>query len=296
VIAVLLLGAGIGLGLFVVLRSLWTPTPPLGEALSRLDQPAPRRDLDAAPPAPPLERLVARVAPGLVRATAARQADLRVTGRTAERHAAEKLTATVIGLALPPVLAVVAGLGGVTVALAPVLLASLFFGIGGWVLPDLSLRDAAARRRTELRHALSSYLDLVNVVLAGGAGVETALEAAADAGDGWAFAQLRAALARSRVLRRSPWQCFADLGDELGVVELSELSASVRLAGEQGARIKASLSAKAASLRGHQLAEVEASAQAASERMALPTVLLFVGFLLFIGYPAVSQILGGSGL
>ena len=42
--------------------------------------------------------------------------------------------------------------------------------------------------------ALSSYLDLVDVVLAGGAGIETALEAAAEAGDGWAFAEIRGAL------------------------------------------------------------------------------------------------------
>ena len=96
-------------------------------------------------------------------------------------------------------------------------------------------------------------------------------------------------------MRCSPWQCLSELGDELGIVELQELSASLRLAGEQGARIAASLSAKAASLRGHLLARAEASAQSASERMALPTVLLFTVFLLFIGYPAVAEILRGSG-
>ena len=69
----------------------------------------------------------------------------------------------------------------------------------------------------------------------------------------------------------------------------------MQLAGQQGARVRASLAAKAASLRGHQLAAVEAAAHSASERMALPTVLMFVGFLLFIGYPAVAEILGSSG-
>jgi Flp pilus assembly protein TadB len=228
-------------------------------------------------------------------AGAGRGADLRVAGWSAARLAAEKLTAALAGLALPAVLGILLAVGGVAAPPGAVLLAAGALAAGGWLLPDLTLRDVARRRRTEMRTALSSYLDLVNIVLAGGAGIETALEAAADAGDGWAFGELRSALARSRVLRMSPWACFAELGDELGVTELSELAASVRLAGEQGARIKASLAAKASSLRGHQLAEVEEAAQSATERMALPTVLMFTGFLLFIGYPAVAEILGGSG-
>jgi len=156
------------------------------------------------------------------------------------------------------------------------------------------LRDRARARRAAFVHVLSGYLDLVTVVLAGGAGVETALQAAAEAGDGWAVAELRGALVRARSLRRSPWDEFAALGRALAVPELVELAASVRLAGEQGARIRSSLAARAASLRGHQLARVEADAQSATERMALPTVLLFLGFLVFIGYPAVAQLLGGG--
>ncbi len=181
---------------------------------------------------------------------------------------------------------------GVAVPVGVVVVVALVAACGGFVLPDLLLRDAARHRRRAFSSALSSYLDLVNVVLAGGSGTETALEAAAEAGDGWVFVELRGALSRSRALRRSPWDCLADLGDELGVAELQELAASVRLAGQQGARVRASLAAKAASLRGHQLARIEAAAQSASERMALPTVLLFTGFLLFIGYPAVVEILG----
>jgi Flp pilus assembly protein TadB len=295
VIAPLALGALAGVGLLVVVRALWIRPVPLVDVLTVLDRRTePRSSLDEVR-RPFGERAVEQVAPWLVAAARRRSADLRVTDRTPQRHAAEKLASTLAGIGLPPLLAVVMAAGGVAAPLPTVLLAALALGFGGWMLPDLSLRDAAARRRRQLRHALSSYLDLVDVVLAGGAGVETALEAAADAGGGWAFGELRTALARSRVLRRSPWSCFAELGDELGVVELVELAASVRLAGEQGARIRSSLSAKAASLRGHQLAEVEAAAQSASERMAVPTVLMFAGFLLFIGFPAVAEILGGSG-
>ena len=57
--------------------------------------------------------------------------------------------------------------------------------------------------------------------------------------------------------------------------------------------MRASLAAKGASLRAHELAEAETAAQAATERMSLPVVLLFAGFLAFVGYPAVEHVLTG---
>jgi hypothetical protein len=51
--------------------------------------------------------------------------------------------------------------------------------------------------------------------------------------------------------------------------------------------------AKAASLRSHELAAAEAEAESASERMNLPIALLFLGFLIFLGFPAVERILTG---
>jgi Flp pilus assembly protein TadB len=218
--------------------------------------------------------------------------DLAVLDRSVDRHAVEKLTTAValfgiplvlqlalvaIGSPLPPPVAL--GLGSIGL-------------VGGFFVPDLTIRSQAARRRDAFRHALSSYLDLVNVLLAGGAGIETALEAAAEAGDGWAFVEIRRTLLRARASRRSPWACFSELGERLGVDELLDLSASVQLAGEQGARVRGSLAAKAASLRAHQMARIEADAQSASERMGLPTVLMFVAFLMLLGYPAVQQIAG----
>jgi tight adherence protein C len=73
------------------------------------------------------------------------------------------------------------------------------------------------------------------------------------------------------------------------------LAASVSLAGTEGAKVRASLAAKAASLRTHELAEAETADQAATERMSLPVVLLFAGFLVFLGYPAVEKVLTGLG-
>lgn len=77
------------------------------------------------------------------------------------------------------------------------------------------------------------------------------------------------------------------------MAELGEQAASVGLAGTEGAKVRSSLAAKAASLRSHQLADAETTAQAATERMSLPVVLLFAGFLCFIAFPAIERVLAG---
>jgi tight adherence protein C len=47
------------------------------------------------------------------------------------------------------------------------------------------------------------------------------------------------------------------------------------------------------SLRVHELTEAESADQAATEKMSLPVVLLFAGFLCFIAFPAVERVLTG---
>jgi len=293
VTAFVFVGAVLGFGLFLIGRGLFPSPASLPTAFQRLartgqsvadvrDQ-AVRRNRRTA--------LAARLAGTFSGRLGSRiESDLAVMDRSAERFALEKVTTAV-------------ALAGVVIAFAGVLAvadASLAPGFAfalavcaiavGFVTPDVTLRSQAARRRTAFRHALSSYLDLANVLLSGGAGIETSLEAAADAGDGWAFVQIRNALVRARTMRRSPWESFTELGERLQINELIEIAASVKLAGEQGARVRLSLAAKAAALRGHQIAAIEADAQAATERMGLPTVLMFVGFIALLGYPAMQRI------
>ena len=101
------------------------------------------------------------------------------------------------------------------------------------------------------------------------------------------------ALARARDSGLSPWSALGRLGEEIGVSELIELSTTLELAGTEGARIRQSLSARAVSLRRHEQADAESSANAMTERLFLPGALLLVGFLLFIGYPAFTRIIAG---
>jgi Flp pilus assembly protein TadB len=219
--------------------------------------------------------------------------DLAVLDRSPERHLAEKLTLALVGLLFGPALAALLFLGGAHLSLTVPLWTSLSLMVGGFVVPDLGIRADAGRRRRDFRHALGSFLDLVVVALAGGGGVETALSDAASIGNSWAFALMRRALDGARLARETPWSALGRLGTELGIGELSELAASVALAGTEGAKVRASLAAKAASLRTHELAEAETADQSATERMSLPIVMLFAGFLFFIGFPAVERVLTG---
>jgi Flp pilus assembly protein TadB len=299
-IAALVCGAGFGAGVWLIVRGLFPPRPSLAQALAqlrRLPEPTPVLTTDgeggiAARVGRPAADALTRAGASWLLPAAVRR-DLAVLGRSPERHLAEQVTLALVGLLFAPAITVLLLLGGAHLPLVVPLWASLLFAVAGFLAPDLGIRADANRRRRDFRHALSSFLDLVVVALAGGGGVETALADAASVGSGWAFGLLRRALDHARLARLTPWAALGRLGQELGVAELSELAASVALAGTEGAKVRASLAAKAASLRTHELADVETADQAATERMSLPVVLLFAGFLLFLGYPAVQKVLTG---
>jgi Flp pilus assembly protein TadB len=324
-------GAGIGLGILFVIRGIFPRRIPLAIALDRLhgieqsrvhrggihpgtvghtslDQ----RGIDRYGihwPSAQQSSVVEEFAEGGLAARAGRpvarylvnlpllptrvRADLAVLGRSPERHLAEKVTLGLFGLLLVPAFAGVLALGGTMVGWVVPLWAAVILAAGGFVLPDLGIHTEATKRRADFRHAFGSFLDLVVISLAGGAGVEGALTEAAGIGSGWAFARLRRALEEARLTRTPPWGPLGHLGDELGIHELSELAASVALAGAEGAKVRASLAAKATSIRSHALADAQANAEAMSERMSLPVVVLFAGFLLFVGYPALAHVMAG---
>lgn len=162
----------------------------------------------------------------------------------------------------------------------------LVFPLYVWTSTISHLKKMAMRLQRNMDLSVAVFLDLINVLLAGGAGIETAMLAAAGAGDGWGFEQLRMAMARAQSSRRSYWDSLRETGEAFGIESLEEVANSVQLAGEHGARIRQSLTAKAASLRIRNLARIEHEAEQRTERMGIPVVLLFIGFILLVGYPA----------
>lgn len=297
-LAIVVLGFGVGLGLVVTGHALRPSPPTIETVLNDLSRPG--RSLDDA--ADTVDASSSRAGAAALRFversgvdTTRWNRDLLVLERSPSRQAADKLLGASSGFLVPNVVAFGLGETGAGLPAPLVILLSIGLAAGGFVLPDRLLRDQAEARRRGFRHALSSYLDLVNILLAGGAGIETALHAAADIGDGWGYHLIRSELRRARLTGRPPWDTLASLGERIGVSELSELAANVSLAGTQGARIRASLAAKADTIRVLQVAETETAAEAATERMTVPVAVLLLGFLLLISYPAVAQITSVGG-
>ncbi|MEV0396516.1 type II secretion system F family protein [Polymorphospora rubra] len=293
---VLLAGLGTGLGLWLVLLG-WYPHPP--RLHKALDTPyGPDRAVDAAKThspgwtgrwGRPATRWLRRA--GLPRASTRR--DLATIDKPVDVHLAEQATAAVAGLLLPPIAATLLGLADIATGVTVPAAASLLLGMAGFLAPELSIHTEAAKHRAAFRDALSSFLDLVVISLASGAGVDQALDDAAKVGSGSAYTELRYALTEARLARVPPWDILAVLGRRVAVAELQQLAATVGLAGTEGAKVRASLRSRAVALRARQLTDAEGEANAATERMALPIVALFAGFLIFLGYPAMATVLSG---
>ena len=289
----LLLGAATGLGLILVASGVVPARISLADALERLDAPVtPRREHSdrwwvRVLGVPLVDSSLGHIATRPV------HQDLRVIGRTPEEHVARHVVMVAVGLLWAPTTFALMALGGVDVSFILPLWISLVFAAIALAIPTLAVRAEATERRRSFRHALGCFLDLVAVRLAGGAGVDSALAGSAAAGDGWAFGEIRQALTDARLRGEPAWVGLATLGDEIGVSELKELAASAGLAGDEGARVRVSIAAKARSIRIRGLTDAEGAAQSASERMSLPVVLLMTGFIVFLGYPAIAQVING---
>lgn len=291
--AYLILGACFGGGLAIIAAGLSPARPTLQEALDALSPAA-----DDVPSGSTSTGWVSRMGSplgGLLHRWglpgARLRADLAVCERDMHTHLAEQAVLAVFGFLLPPLVFAVLGAAGLGMGWQLPLWSSLACAALGWITSSLHVRAEAARRRARIRSALVGVLDLVVVSLSGGAGVEQALRDATEGAATWAQLALRRAVEEAHLVRRPPWETLGELGVQTGVAELSELAAALSLAGTEGARVRASLTSRAAALRSRQLTDAEAAALSATERMSLPVVGLFAGFLVFIGFPAVSAVM-----
>ena len=218
--------------------------------------------------------------------------DLAITRTPEEQFAQRALRLGLVGGIMSVVAVASISVAGVHTPSFSAILILLCGPILGVMSAHKKLTKAAAEARRSFSYALSSYLDLVNVLLAGGAGSETALIAAAQTGDNWAFEMIRSALERARAERITQWTALGELASLINVSDLTRVAGSMQLAGEQGSRVRASLAAQADAVRSRQMNEIEAAAQSATERMGVPTVLLFMGFIALLGYPALELVMG----
>jgi tight adherence protein C len=303
VTAALLAGVAFGAGCYLLFRALFPPRPGLAASLAAFDAAVRRRAADArvdrtSPTQEKLGGLRAKLGGALAAFYDSRgweqrtvRADLAIVGRSFEAFLATKfLLPTAAVLFIPVAVAYFAVLGlGVPFAI-PVWMC-LLIAIVFFLLPDMQLRQEAGQRRADFRHVVGAFLDLVAMNLAGGRGVPEALMAASQVGDGWAMRRIRDALANARITGLTPWQALGRLGDEINIAELRDLSAALSLVADDGAKVRQSLTARAASMRSRELSDVEGKAGERSQSMLIAQLLLCAGFLLFLSFPALMRVM-----
>lgn len=297
----MLAGAFFGLGGYLLFRALFPPRPGLSARLAAFD--AARRRGEAGPSrtastAEKVTGLRAQVGRSLAAFYEARgwqqrsvRADLALLDRSFEAFLATKFLLSAAAIVFIPVLVGYFAVLGLDVVIAVPVWLGVFFALIFFLLPDMQLRQEAAARRRDFRHAVSAFLDLVAMNLAGGRGVPEALMTAANVGDGWAVRRIRDVLSNARITGTTPWQALGRLGEDVGVDELRDLSAALALVADDGAKVRQSLAARAASMRSRELADIEGKAGERSQSMLVAQLLLCAAFLIFLAYPAVMRVM-----
>jgi tight adherence protein C len=217
--------------------------------------------------------------------------DLNLIDRSIELHLAITVISALLGVMLPLVLAGLLASMYTSIPITTPLWAAALGLLVGALLPTARAVARADVRRRDFRHVVGSFLDLVALNLAGGRGVPEALTSAARISDGWGMVRLRDTLEIARLHGETPWSALGRLGERTNVAQLRDLSAALELVADDGAKVRESLTARAASLRRRELADAESRAQARSQSMLVAQLLLAVGFLVFLIYPAITRVL-----
>jgi Flp pilus assembly protein TadB len=219
--------------------------------------------------------------------------DLAATGASLEEYLTKTVTLAAIGFVGPiVVVGMLESLGlGLPIVFGPV--AGIALAGAMVVVVRRELVEAANKRRAEFRRSLSIYLDLVAMSMQAGRGHAEALPAAADIGTGWAFIQLQDAIEGARFAGITAWAALGQLGDRLGLRELTDLDGALQLANDDGAKIRATLVARAGTLRAQRIADAEAAAATATESMKFALIVMVFVFLSYELYPSIARLFAG---
>ena len=206
----------------------------------------------------------------------------------------EKLMFAGLGLLIPPVLVTLFNAFGLSIPIQLPAVASLGLAAVMFFIPNYNALDDAKKARLEFARALGAYIDLVALERNNGIGQRQAMEVAAGVGDSWVFTRLSEELTRSRWSGLPPWDALHTLAEELGLPELDDFAAIMRLSGEEGAGVYATLRARSAAMRTAMLNDELAQANAVGERMSMPGSLLGVIFMALLVAPSLLRMFTNS--
>lgn len=288
----ILAGGAIGLGIVLVVARLLPAQPDLADALERVSASPHRTTSTPAVSRSRKERLglwgLRVLPPGIwVRTPTRELALLRIP---IARFYGDKLIFAGVGLLIPPGLTTLFTALGPAIPIAIPAVASLALATVMFFIPNYNAIDEAKEARIEFSRALGAYIDLVALERNNGSGQRQAMETAAEVGDSWVFTRLAEELARSRWSGLPPWDALHTLAEELGLPELDDFADIMRLSGEEGASVYATLRARSAAMRGAMLNDELAQANAVGERLTMPGSLLGVIFMALLVAPSLLRI------
>lgn len=217
--------------------------------------------------------------------------DLALLGISVRRFTLQRVSFTLLGLFLPSLLHLVSVAAGVVLPWAVPLCAGIVLAALFAFVPDIAARRQARERRREFRAALSTYLDMVALERAAGAGPAQALQAPVDVCDGWVFRHLAQVLDQAKRAGEQPWRGLASLGERAGVSELTELADIAEDAESEGTQVLSTLLAKAQSMRTTALSDARARANSRTSEMPVAIGLSVFGFLVLVCFPAIYRIM-----
>ena len=288
-------GALVSIGIVLAAWRLTPAAPDLADVVDRLSPSYPSRR-HASAPTPvtgSTERLgrwgMRHLPPRVWGAIPARE--LALLRRSVASYYGQKIVFAVLGLVFPVLLTGAVGLFGFTPPVVIPVAGSIALATGMWFLPNLNLRSDAHHARTEFQRALGAYVDLVALERNAGSGPRQAMEVAAGIGHNWVFHRIGEELARSRWSGQAPWDALTSLADDLGLPELGDLADIMRLSGDEGAQVYATLRARSTALRTAMLTDAHGQANDVSERMVIPASLLGVVFIALLVTPALLRLL-----
>ncbi|WP_030272917.1 type II secretion system F family protein [Streptomyces sp. NRRL B-24484] len=301
----LVLGAGFGLGCFVLVRALFPSRPSAAATVLRVDararvstrgngqQPVTASASRAARRAQLRELLGLQASQLCARQGwefPALRADLSLLGRSFESFMATKILVGLLGLVFGPAVFVALWAAGFASSLTLPLWLALVFAALFFFLPDIEVRGDAKKARTDFVHVLGSFTTLVANSLSGGRGLPEALKTATEITDTPPMLRLRSELQGARSENLTHWQALDRLGQEIAVPELRDLASRIQLAAGDGARIRSSLMSTAKTISDRELSAAEGKAGAQSQTMLIAQLSLVAGFMIFLVYPGLMAV------